>query len=73
MEIMLSNPAVRNLIREGKTHQLYSVMQTSLETGMQTKDVALSRLMKGALLNGKKPLPAAPTRIFKAQTPFIRR
>ncbi|ABO49570.1 pilus retraction ATPase PilT [Desulforamulus reducens MI-1] len=44
VELLLSNPAVRNLIREGKEHQLYTVMQTSRNTGMQTMDQALATL-----------------------------
>ena len=40
-EVMLATPAVRNLIREGKTHQLPSIMQTNKRTGMQTMDDAL--------------------------------
>jgi len=44
MEILLGNSAVKNLIREGKTFQLYSVMQTSSEQHMQTMDSALGRL-----------------------------
>ena len=35
-------PAVRNLIREGKTHQIYSVLQTGSAQGMQTMDTALA-------------------------------
>ncbi|ACV63991.1 twitching motility protein [Desulfofarcimen acetoxidans DSM 771] len=49
VELLLSTPAVRNLIREGKEHQLYTVMQTSRNTGMQTMDQALAELF----LSGK--------------------
>jgi len=44
VEIMVANPAIRNLIREGKTPQLYSVMQTGRQLGMQTMDGALRNL-----------------------------
>lgn len=44
VEIMLTTPAIKNLIREGKTHQIYSVMQTNLQMGMQTMDNALRDL-----------------------------
>lgn len=37
-EVMLATPAVRNLIRESKTHQLTSIMQTNKKNGMQTMD-----------------------------------
>ncbi len=40
-EVLLGTPAVRNLIREGKTHQLVSIMQTNKKAGMQTMDDAL--------------------------------
>src|SRR5258705_3976940 len=35
-EVLVPTPAVRNLIREGKTHQIYSVMHTGAASGMQT-------------------------------------
>ena len=48
VEFMTDTPAVRNLIREGKIHQLYSAMQTAGEKGMQTMDYALAELyLKG--------------------------
>ena len=43
-EVMHANHAVRNLIREGKTHQLMSIMQTSRKQGMITMDEAISQL-----------------------------
>jgi twitching motility protein PilT len=39
-------PAVRNLIREGKTHQISSVLQTSGGKGMQSMDAALAKLVR---------------------------
>src|ERR687886_769840 len=45
-EILMPTPAVRNLIREGKTHQIYSVLQTSAGQGMQTMDSALATLVR---------------------------
>jgi len=45
MEIMIPNPAIRNLIREDKLHQIYSIMQVGQEThGMQTMNQALASL-----------------------------
>jgi twitching motility protein PilT len=41
-EVLIPTPAVRNLIREGKTHQLYTVMQTGSQQGMQTMNAALA-------------------------------
>ncbi|MBM7854061.1 twitching motility protein PilT [Desulfohalotomaculum tongense] len=50
VELLLSTPAVRNIIREGKEHQLYTVMQTGRNVGMQTLDQALAELcLKGLI------------------------
>jgi len=46
IEIMLGTPAIKNLIREGKTHQMYSVIETSAQIGMQTMDASLAALFK---------------------------
>ncbi len=46
VEILIPTPAVRNLIREGKTHQIYSTIQTGGEHGMQTMDAALVELVR---------------------------
>ncbi|MEO8091941.1 MAG: type IV pilus twitching motility protein PilT [bacterium] len=45
-EVMVPTPAIRNLIREGKTHQIYSAIQTSGSTGMQTMDSNLAQLVR---------------------------
>jgi twitching motility protein PilT len=45
-EILVPTAAVRNLIREGKTHQIYSVLQTGGAQGMQTMDAALAQLVR---------------------------
>jgi twitching motility protein PilT len=45
-EILVPTPAVRNLIREGKTHQLYSALQTGGSFGMQTMDSSLADLVR---------------------------
>lgn len=44
-EILTVTPAVRNIIREGKTHQLDAVIQTGAEYGMQSMDKTLARLI----------------------------
>jgi twitching motility protein PilT len=49
-EIMLANNAVRNLIREGKIHQLYSQIQMSSREGMQTLNQALNQLLEQGLI-----------------------
>jgi twitching motility protein PilT len=45
-EVMVPTPAIRNLIREGKTHQIYSALQTSGSVGMQTMDAHLAQLVR---------------------------
>jgi twitching motility protein PilT len=57
-EVLVPTPAVRNLIREGKTHQIYSVLQTGGSHGMQTMDAALVELVR----NGKITRQLAETR-----------
>lgn len=44
-EILLATPAVRNIIREGKSHQLEAVIQTGAEFGMQSLDKTLVNLI----------------------------
>lgn len=46
IEIMTGLPSIKNLIREGKTHQMYSIIETSSNVGMQTMDRALSDLFR---------------------------
>jgi twitching motility protein PilT len=45
-EVLVPTPAIRNLIREGKTHQIYAAVQTSGAVGMQTMDADLARLVR---------------------------
>ena len=45
VEVLVATPAVRNLIREGKTHQIYSIMQAGGRFGMQTMDQSLADLV----------------------------
>jgi twitching motility protein PilT len=45
-EVLVPTPAVRNLIREGKTHQIYSALQTGGSSGMQTMDASLADLVR---------------------------
>ena len=46
LEILLPDDAVRNLIRQGKVEQIYSVMQTSTSRGMQTMEHGLAELIR---------------------------
>jgi twitching motility protein PilT len=45
-EVLFATPAIRNLIREGKTHQIYSAMQAGAQHGMQTMDQSLAELVR---------------------------
>jgi twitching motility protein PilT len=45
-EVLVPTPGVRNLIREGKTHQIYSLIQTGASHGMQTMDASLAGLVR---------------------------
>lgn len=47
-EVLIATPAVRNLIREGKVHQIYSAMQGGGKYGMQTMDQSLAELVRSS-------------------------
>lgn len=49
-EVLIATPAVRNIIREGKTHQLEAVIQTGAEYGMQSMDKTLVELIHGGTI-----------------------
>jgi twitching motility protein PilT len=51
VEVLVATPAVRNLIREGKTHQIYSAMQAGAKYGMQTMDQSLAGLAKNGRIS----------------------
>lgn len=50
-EVLIANPAVRNIIREGKSHQLDAVIQTGAESGMQTMDRTLVGLVQSGVVS----------------------
>jgi twitching motility protein PilT len=50
-EFLMNNIAIANLIREGKTHQVYSVLETSHKEGMQTMDRAVKALFKAGKIS----------------------
>ncbi|MDO9334521.1 MAG: type IV pilus twitching motility protein PilT [Dehalococcoidales bacterium] len=50
-EILLATPAVRNLIRQGKSHELPNVMNLGTKEGMQTLDQALAKLVKSQVVS----------------------
>lgn len=49
LEIMIATPAIKNLIREGKTHQISTIIQTSQKMGMQSMD----QILKNLAMTGK--------------------
>ncbi|MDQ6984601.1 MAG: PilT/PilU family type 4a pilus ATPase, partial [Ghiorsea sp.] len=58
-EIMLGNPAIRNLIRENKLAQMVSVMQTGQREGMQTLDMCLQDLVRKRKITQQAALETA--------------
>lgn len=50
VETMVANSAITNLIREGKTHQISTVMQTGSKYGMKTMDLALSEMVVSGII-----------------------
>ena len=55
-EVLTATPAVRSLIREGKIHQIYSVIQTSMRDGMKTMNQALSELCDKSIIDPEEAL-----------------
>ncbi|GLC32850.1 type IV pilus twitching motility protein PilT [Clostridium omnivorum] len=51
LEIMIATPAIQNLVREGKTHQIESAVQTGGKYGMKTMDMALAELYKKNIIS----------------------
>lgn len=51
IEVMISNPAIRNMIRESKAHQINNVIQTNASSGMKTMDDALVELYRQGHVN----------------------
>jgi len=59
VEIMMATPAIRNLIRESKTHQIHTAIQTGAQFGMQTMDQALYALYTRRLVSLENALARA--------------
>jgi twitching motility protein PilT len=59
VEIMIATPAIRNLIRESKTHQIESAIQTGGQYGMQTMDSSLADLYRRGLISAETALARA--------------
>jgi twitching motility protein PilT len=56
LEVLLPDDAVRNLIRQGKVEQIYSVMQTNTKRGMQTMEQALADLVEKKMVKPEDAL-----------------
>jgi twitching motility protein PilT len=61
MRDIVPTSGVRNLIREGKNHQIYSATQTGGKFGMQTMDAALVDLVRKNAIRAKRPRSALVT------------
>ncbi|MCX7918650.1 MAG: type IV pilus twitching motility protein PilT [bacterium] len=79
VEIMINTPAIGSLIRENKTHQLHSQMETSMRDGMITMDRALKELylqekisFETALLHARVPAEIERLRTNESNTAEIR-
>jgi twitching motility protein PilT len=71
-EVLVPTPGVRNLIREGKTHQIYSLIQTGAQHGMQTMDSSLANLVRAqritmALAESRSSQPAELRKLVHAE------
>ena len=60
LEIMLPTPAIRNLIREEKVHQIYSMIQAGSKVGMQTMSQSLAELVRAGRVSKEEALARAP-------------
>ncbi|MCL2454192.1 MAG: PilT/PilU family type 4a pilus ATPase [Micrococcales bacterium] len=58
-EVMIATPGIRNLIREGKTHQIYTAMQAGAEMGMHTMDQQLAELVRSGRITYETGLEKA--------------
>ncbi len=56
VEVMISTPAIKNLIREGKTHQIYSSIQTGSKYGMQTMESSVRELYDRGLISPEQDI-----------------
>ena len=56
---MIANNAIRNLIREGRTHQIQTSIQTGIRNGMRTMDYSLAELVRRNLITSDIALERA--------------
>lgn len=71
-EVLRMTPAIANLVREGKTHQIYSSLQSGAEHGMHTMDQSLAQLVRaGTVTYGHAREKAGDLRTFESLTPTV--
>jgi twitching motility protein PilT len=58
-EVMIVTPAIRNLIREGKSHQIASSIQTGSKYGMQSMDASINSLYRRKIIKESDALTYA--------------
>ena len=68
---MICTSAIRNLVRSAKTHQIYSLMQTGGQYGMQTMDQGLAKLVKERTDHRGRRLRPVPQRRRPPQPPEL--
>jgi len=70
-EILVATPAVRNLIRQGKSHELPNVMHLSSKDGMQTLDQSLAKLVKNQQVSSEVAMlkSSNPAQLMKLISP----
>ena len=73
LEILVATPAVRNLVREGKTHQIPSAMQVGGKSGMQTQEAALIDLVTRNVITMETARTAQPDIDTKLAQPVLAR
>lgn len=57
LEVLINNPAIANLIRNDKTHQIESIMQTSRAQGMMTLDASIKELVRTGIITKEAAQP----------------
>ena len=75
VEVMISNSAIRNLIREQKMPQIHSIMQSSTSTGMQTMDDSLLQLLHKDSITKKTAMKYSidPERFSTKFKPYVKK
>jgi len=59
-EVLICTPAIKAVIREGKIHQIYGLMQAGMKYGMQTMNQALQQAVINRLISAAEALACSP-------------